>query len=178
MTDDGSREFPAGQTGLIVKIPEAESAVRAWRERLDPSARAGVPAHVTVLFPFLEESRIDTAVRSAIGEVLEGHRAFDVRFESCGRFPEVLYLVPAPDRQFRHLTQAIADRWPETPPFGGQFTDVIPHLTIAQNQEDAVLKKVEADLLGCLPIIAHVSSVELMVHDGTRWHERASFALR
>ncbi|MEV6013635.1 2'-5' RNA ligase family protein [Streptomyces sp. NPDC051976] len=68
---------------------------------------------------------------SAISEVLEGHRALDVQFESCGRFPEVLYLVPAPDRQFRRLTQAIADRWPETPPFGGQFTDVIPHLTIA-----------------------------------------------
>ncbi|WP_181923936.1 2'-5' RNA ligase family protein [Streptomyces inhibens] len=178
MADDGSSEFQAGQTGLIVKIPEAEPAVRAWREQLDPSARAGVPAHVTVLFPFLEESRIDSAVCAAVGEVLEGHRAFEVRFESCGRFPGVLYLVPEPDTQFRQLTQAIADRWPQTPPFGGQFTDVIPHLTVAQGQQATALKKVEADLLGCLPITARVSSVELMVHDGTGWHERASFTLQ
>ncbi|MFF1724826.1 hypothetical protein [Streptomyces sviceus] len=24
------------------------------------------------------------------------------------------------------------DRWTETPPFGGQFDEVVPHLTIAQ----------------------------------------------
>lgn len=178
MADDSSSTFQAGQTGLIVKIPEVERAVCGWRERLDPSARAGVPAHVTVLFPFLEESRIDALVHSALADTLNSHRAFDLRFERCGHFPEVLYLVPEPDTQLRQLTQAIADRWPETPPYGGQFAEVIPHLTVAQLQEPAVLDEVEADLLGNLPVTAHVSSVELVVHDGTKWQERASFALR
>ncbi|MFV5998024.1 2'-5' RNA ligase family protein [Streptomyces sp. NPDC056231] len=178
MADDSSSTFQAGQTGLIVKIPEVEPAVRAWRERLDPSAQAGVPAHVTVLFPFLEESRTDALVHSAIADTLNSHRAFDLRFERSGHLPEVLYLVPEPDTQLRQLTQAIADRWPETPPYGGRFTDIIPHLTVAQCQEAAVLEEVETDLLSKLPITAHVSSVELVVHDGTAWQERASFALR
>ncbi|MFC9592082.1 2'-5' RNA ligase family protein [Streptomyces sp. NPDC056944] len=178
MADDSTSAFQAGRTGLIVRIPEAEPSVREWRERLDPSARAGVPAHVTVLFPFLEESRIDVLVYSALADVLGSHQTFDLRFERCGRLPEVLYLVPEPDTQLRQLTEAIADRWPEAPPYGGRFAEIVPHLTIAQGQEDAVLKEIEADLAGRLPFTSHVSSVELIVHDGTKWQERASFALR
>ncbi|GAA3068340.1 hypothetical protein GCM10020254_10100 [Streptomyces goshikiensis] len=84
---DASGAFLAGQTGLIVTIPEAEPVVRAWRERLDPGARAGVPAHVTVLFPFLEERDIDASVHAAIAEVLAGHEAFDLRFEGVRALP-------------------------------------------------------------------------------------------
>ncbi|MGW2304457.1 2'-5' RNA ligase family protein [Streptomyces sp. NPDC001809] len=178
MADDSTSAFQAGQTGLIVRIPEAEPSVRGWRERLDSSARAGVPAHVTVLFPFLDESRIDALVYSALADVLSSHQAFDLRFERCGRLPEVLYLVPEPDTQLRQLTEAIADRWPEAPPYGGRFAEIVPHLTIAQGQEDAVLEEIEADLADGLPFTSHVSSVELIVHDGTKWQERASFALR
>ncbi|MFJ9818554.1 2'-5' RNA ligase family protein [Streptomyces sp. NPDC101151] len=178
MAADDSGEFQAGQSGLLVKVPEAESAVRAWRDRLDPSARAGIPAHVTVLFPFLGESRIDSDSLAAIGEVMGRHQSFEARFERCGRFPGILYLVPEPDASFRRLTEAIADRWPETPPFGGRFDAVVPHLTVAQGQDDAVLDEVAADLRGRLPVVARVSAVDLFVHDGTRWQERASFALR
>ncbi|MER6444021.1 2'-5' RNA ligase family protein [Streptomyces venezuelae] len=163
--------------GLIVRIPEAEPSVRGWRERLDPSARAGVPAHVTVLFPFLDESRMDALVCSALADVLRRHQAFDLRFERCGRLPEVLHLVPEPDTPLRQLTEAVADRWPEAPPYGGRFAEIVPHLTIAQGQEDAVLEEIEADLAGRIPFTSHVASVELMVHDGVKWQERASFAL-
>ncbi|MER5808511.1 2'-5' RNA ligase family protein [Streptomyces sp. NPDC002033] len=177
MADDNTTAFQAGQTALIVRIPEAEPAVRGWRDRLDPSAQAGVPAHVTVLFPFLDESRIDALVYSALADVLGGHQAFDLRFERCGRLPEVLYLAPEPDTQLRQLTEAIADRWPEAPPYGGRFAEVVPHLTIAQGQEYAVMEEIEADLAVELPFTSHVAAVELMVHDGVRWQERASFAL-
>ncbi|MFF3541530.1 2'-5' RNA ligase family protein [Streptomyces platensis] len=178
MADDSTSRFQAGQTGLIVRVPEAESAVRAWRERFDPSARAGVPAHVTVLFPFLAESRMDSHVCPALADALGKHCAFDLRFERCGRFPGVLYLVPEPDTQLRRLTEVIADRWPEAPPYGGKFTEIVPHLTLADGQDDAVLDEVEADLLGELPFTSRVSSVDLMAYDGAQWRERASFALR
>ncbi|MFB7592527.1 2'-5' RNA ligase family protein [Streptomyces sp. NPDC056169] len=177
MADDNTSAFQAGQTGLIVRIPEAEPAVGRWRERLDPSAPAGVPAHITVLFPFLDESRTDALVHSALADVLGRHQAFDLRFERCGRLPEVLYLVPEPDTRLRQLTEAIADRWPEAPPYGGRFAEIVPHLTIAQGQDDAVLAEIEADLADRLPFTSRVSSVELIVYDGTKWHVRASFAL-
>ncbi|WP_370409738.1 2'-5' RNA ligase family protein [Streptomyces fradiae] len=177
MAEDSTSGFQAGQTALIVRIPEAEPAVRRWRERFDPSARAGVPAHVTVLFPFLDESRLDALVHSALAEVLGGHPAFDLRFERCGRLPGVLLLVPEPDTPLRQLTEAIADRWPEAPPYGGRFTEIVPHLTVAQGQQEAVTEEIEADLAGRLPFTCRVSSVELIVHDGVKWQERASFPL-
>ncbi|MEU9497938.1 2'-5' RNA ligase family protein [Streptomyces sp. NPDC048196] len=177
MADDSTSRFQAGQTGLIVRIPEAEPAVRAWRERFDPSARAGVPAHITVLFPFLDESRIDQGVCSALTDVLGSHHAFDLRFESCGRFPGVLFLRPEPDTQLRRLTAVLTDRWPEVPPYGGKFTKVVPHLTIVDGQDDAVLEEIEADLLSKPPFTSRVSSVDLLVHDGAKWQDRTSFAL-
>ncbi|MER7622963.1 2'-5' RNA ligase family protein [Streptomyces sp. NPDC126503] len=177
MADDGTSGFQAGQTGLVVRIPEAEAAVRGWRERLDPSARAGVPAHITVLFPFLDACRVEGLVPSALPDVLAGHQAFDLRFASCGRLPDVLYLVPEPDAPLRRLTEAIAERRPEAPPYGGRFAEIIPHLTVAQGQTNAVLEMIEADLSGKLPFVSRVASVELMVHDGVKWRERASFPL-
>ncbi|MCX5147171.1 2'-5' RNA ligase family protein [Streptomyces sp. NPDC048550] len=177
-TTHDTGQYEAGQTGLIVKVPEAEPAVRAWRERLDPSAAAGIPAHVTVLFPFLEERLIDAAVHAALTETVGAHRAFDVRFAESRRFPEVLYLAPEPDTELRLLTRAITARWPQAQPYGGRFPDVIPHLTVAQRQEADVLAEIEADLTRSLPLTTRVSSVDLMVHDGTAWRDRASFALR
>lgn len=177
MADDSGSTFHAGQTGLVVSIPEAEPAVRGWRERLDPSARAGVPAHVTALFPFLEESRLDPSVHAALEDVLGSHPAFDLRFEKSGRLPDVLYLVPEPATPLIRLTEAIAARWPEAPPYGGRFAEIVPHLTIAQGQDEEVLEEIEADLAGRLPFTSRISSVELMVHDGTNWQARASFAL-
>ncbi|MFG2867472.1 2'-5' RNA ligase family protein [Streptomyces sp. NPDC048338] len=161
-----------------MRVPEAEPAVGAWRERLDPSARAGVPAHVTVLFPFLDASRIGPGVSGEIGEVLGRHPSFEARFDHCGRFPGALYLAPERDTHFRRLTEAIVERWPDHPPFGGQFDDIVPHLTVAQGQDEAVWEQVEADLLPELPIVARITSVALLVHDGTRWRQRASFPLR
>lgn len=177
MTDDSTSRSQAGQTALIVRIPAAESAVRGWRERFDPSARAGVPAHVTVLFPFLDERRIDECVCSALTEVLGSQSAFDVRFHSFGRFPAVLYLAPEPAVELRRLTEVIAVHWPEAPPYGGQFTEIVPHLTVAEGQDDAVLDEIEADLRSKLPFTSRVSSVDLMVHDGVKWQERVSFPL-
>src|SRR6185312_14804244 len=47
------------RTALIVAVPEAETAVGALRREHDSSAALGVPAHVTILFPFLPPERVD-----------------------------------------------------------------------------------------------------------------------
>ncbi|MFF3253146.1 2'-5' RNA ligase family protein [Actinacidiphila glaucinigra] len=178
MAADGVGRYRAGETALIVKVPEAEPVVGGWRERFDVSAEAGVPAHVSVLYPFLNQDRIDDQVLGVLGELFGSHRAFDLRFGRCGRFPGVLYLAPEPDEQFRALTLAVADRWPEAPPYGGRFAEVVPHLTVVDGQEPSVLDALEAELASRLPVATHVSSVQLLVFDGIVWREQADFALR
>ncbi len=50
------------QTAVIALVPEAESLVGRYRQRLDASAVWGVPAHVTVLLPFLAPHEVDEQV--------------------------------------------------------------------------------------------------------------------
>ncbi|MFC8365372.1 2'-5' RNA ligase family protein [Streptomyces griseorubiginosus] len=176
MTADASASFVSGQTALVVPVPEAEPAVRAWRDRFDPAARAGVPAHVTVLFPFLPEPLVDAGTRAVLDEIFGSHPSFDVRFEDCGRFPGLLYLAPAPDTPFRRLTEAVVARWPEAPPYGGKY-EPHPHLTVAQSDDDTLLDEAEADIRDRLPFSARVSKVDLVAYTGTDWQHLTSFTL-
>jgi hypothetical protein len=43
-------QMPLNESALVV--PEAEPLVKPFRDRYDPSAAAGVPAHITLLYPF------------------------------------------------------------------------------------------------------------------------------
>lgn len=96
MPEDQSGLYQAGETLLLVKVPEAEPLVGGWRRRFDSSAGARLPAHVTVLYPFLDHGRIDADVLGALELLVGAHGAFDIRFECFGRFPDVLFLVPTP----------------------------------------------------------------------------------
>ena len=39
-------------TALVILVPESESLVEAFRQRYDPVAAAGMPTHITLLYPF------------------------------------------------------------------------------------------------------------------------------
>jgi 2'-5' RNA ligase len=174
--EDPAPRSRAGLSGLVVMVPEADPVVGEWRTAYDPVAAEGVPAHVSVLYPFLNAALIGRQAIDDLGELLGAHRAFDVRFTKTARWPGVLYLEPEPDGPLRELTASVAARWPEVPPYGGRF-EPVPHLTVGQGQEPAVYDAVEAALSARLPISTRVTRVLLVVHDGRRWHERAAFPL-
>jgi 2'-5' RNA ligase len=170
-------EYRAGQTALLVVVDDVEPLVDPWRQRLNSSAAAGLPAHVTVLVPFLDADRIDQAVLDELTALFVRQHRFNIEFDRVGRFPQVRYLAPTPDRRFRELTEAVTTRWPEAPPYGGRFAEVTPHLTVADEQCPEVFDEVEAAMAGQLPVSAAVSSVSLFVSDGRRWHRRVEFPL-
>ena len=49
------------RSALILPVPEAEPLLAQWRARWDPNASLGVPAHLTLLFPFLPQTRVTDA---------------------------------------------------------------------------------------------------------------------
>jgi hypothetical protein len=57
------------RSALIVTIPEAEEAVAPHRAQFDEAAAFGIPAHVTVLFPFMPPSEVNArgSVRALSG---------------------------------------------------------------------------------------------------------------
>jgi len=64
------------ESAFAVNVPEAEPYVGALRERFDPSAALGVPAHITVLYPFMSPEKISEAVLGDIRRVLSRVQAF------------------------------------------------------------------------------------------------------
>jgi 2'-5' RNA ligase len=161
--------FPRGETAVMVPVPAVEPLVRRWRERYDSSAPFGVPAHVTLLYPFLPWTDIDSEVAGRLGALCAGQPVFEVTFRRPARFPSVLYLAPEPAEPFRRLTAAIVARWPEYPPYGGVHDDPTPHLTIADDADDPTMMTIEAEVRPRLPVSTTVDEASLIVFDGVRW---------
>ncbi len=172
------------ETALAVPVPAAEAVVGPWRARLDPaSVAAGVPAHVTLIYPFRPPELLDDALRHDLRGLFSSAPAFDVTFAGVCAFPDVLYLAPEPSAPFDALIAGLVEAYPDTPPYRGRIADVVPHLTIGATftGEDVarVCAEVEAAYrAAALPIHARVDSVALMECDEEgRWRIIATFPL-
>ena len=173
---------PAGlqESTILVPVPEAEPVVGQLRARLDRAASRGIPAHVTVLYPFVPPEQITAAVLGKAAAAVASVQGFDCEFAATGWFgDQVVWLAPEPAGPFRALTAAVHAAFPQCPPFGGAFAEVIPHVTVGDHPEGGlgVLRAAEAEVLAALPVRTHVSRAWLMT--GTlaagSWQLRATF---
>jgi 2'-5' RNA ligase len=154
---------PGWESALLVVVPEAEPAVGRHRARLDRSARDGVPAHLTVLYPFRSAPSIDATVTGALRRLFAGFAPFAVTLDRIGWFGEdVVWLGPRDERPFRALTSGAYAAFPDCPPYGGQYADVIPHLTIGDRADRAGLRAAAAAVRGYLPVASRATEVTLM----------------
>jgi hypothetical protein len=101
------------QTAVVVTVPEIGRLVEVQRRRFDRSAAWGVPAHLTVLYPFVAPPDVDDPVLTRLGAAVAAVPAFSCRFGSTAWFgDEVLWLAPEPDQPFRDLTSAVSKAFP------------------------------------------------------------------
>ena len=85
---------------MIIAVPEAESLVSDIRDSYDPAAMFGVPAHVSVLYPFMSPNKIESGIYHKLESLFSPMRSFCYRLEEIREFPETLYLAPEPDSGF------------------------------------------------------------------------------
>jgi 2'-5' RNA ligase len=170
------------ESGLVVLIPEAENLVESFRQQFDPSNAVSVPAHVTILYPFKSPDQLTDKIIATLRELFLKMPGFTSSFSSIQHFPNGLFLAPEPVEPFCQLTEAVVKVFPETPPYGGAFQEIIPHLTIAQVSDLQQLDEISANFSevakGKLPIIAKVDTVSLMENSSGNWKTRAQFSLR
>lgn len=167
------------QSAFIVQVPEAEPYVAQLRDRFDPSARLGVPAHVTALYPFMPPERIDEGVLQQVQSLVSTSGGFGFALEHVGRFPGTVYLAPEPAERFVALTLGLIGSFPGYRPYGGQHESIIPHLTVAQAAE-AELDAIERQLRASLPaagIAASCNELVLIENSSGRWRPFHSFRL-
>ena len=157
-------------SAIVVRVPLPRTLERL-RRQWDWAAGVGVPGHVTILFPFMPVALLGPGVRRELAAIAAAHDPFDVRFRRVGRFPGVVYLAPEPAGSFSRLTEAVVARYPEFPPYGGAFSDVIPHLTLAKSN-DAPLDEL-AERAAALPFECRATALEVLAEDGDgRWRSR------
>ena len=138
-----------------------------------------MPAHVTVLAPFVPPARIDDPMLAELGAVFAEMASFACRFEKTGRFPGVLYLAPEPVDRFRALTQRMVERFPECPPYGGAHKVVVPHLTVLHDCADCLCERAARRLEEGMPLVTEVREVQLFQGANAEpgWVRRARFPL-
>ena len=169
------------QSTLLIPVPAAEPWVKDLRERYDPIAAVGVPAHITVLFPFISPDLITDNDLAKATETFRRVQPFEFRLEQIDRFPDSLYLVPEPGEPFISLTEAIVREFPEYPPYGGKFTEIVPHLTVASRSAEfsAIAKAELSEIMKQLgPIHAVCNVVELYENSTGHWWWAHSFPLK
>ena len=174
------------QSALLLAVPAAETAVGAHRARLDASARDGVPAHLTVLYPFLPPDEIDPGVLAKLSRLFAAVPRFSFTLDRVRWFGEsVVWLGPSDESPFRALTERAALAYPSCPPYGGTYSDTVPHLTVGHRGEPAELRAAAEAVRPLLPIMAEATEVTLMAGPEPglpsgppgRWHTVASFPL-
>ncbi len=121
----------AGRSAVIIPIA-LPPRLASLRKAGDPLAARGVPAHVTVLFPFLRVDALTPAVRSTLARLAAHEPPFVARFERVERRGRMVWLIPADERPFLRLTAAVAERWPDHQPYEGVHLTLIPHLTLIE----------------------------------------------
>jgi 2'-5' RNA ligase len=168
------------ETALIVVVPEAEPHVSHLRRQFDPAASRGLPAHITVLYPFMPPEDITAAVSHQIGVIALSFAAFRFQLSKVGVFPGALYLAPSPAQPFVALTLALARHFPEYPPYGGQFRNVVPHLTVAQAggwQQSSAHTELLCALYPSGDISSRCSELVLTEDSSGRWEKMRAFPL-
>ena len=97
--------MPLSESALVVLVPEVEPLVKPFRDQYDPSAAAGVPAHITLLYPFKAPDEIDETVLRDLRGFFRRFVPFRFSFASIRRYPDaVLYLAPALLKMFRTVS--------------------------------------------------------------------------
>jgi 2'-5' RNA ligase len=168
------------QSALVVLVPQAEALARAVRLRygLEPSQ---VPAHITVLFPFKPPAQLTEAVLADLQRLFSRLPPFSCSLASLGVFPKALYLAPAPGEPFVEMTRAVHEQFPETPPYNGEFDEIVPHLTLAhfadERSAEQVVREVEAEVGPQLPIRIEVTEVCLLDNARGEWCVHSGFPL-
>lgn len=170
-----------GRTAVIVPVPEAEELVGRWRAAHDRSAANGVPAHVTLLVPFVPVDEFSAALPK-LEDLLRSVGRQRFTLGHVGVFPRVCWLAPEPASLFRDLTTRLMDAFPSCVPYGGIHRQIVPHLTVIDGVSLDIPSEVHLEFVraadAALPIEAELAEVQVLAEDDdARWICHGTFSL-
>jgi 2'-5' RNA ligase len=164
-------------SAVIVRV-ELPDGLEALRRRCVANAASGVPAHVTMLFPFVEASGLTSAIEGAVAAVAALHPPIGYRITGPHRWPDAVYAAVEPVEPFVRLQGALAAAFPRYPIYGAPAGFVfIPHITIGDGVEVNEPGTMGDRAWSALPVDAVASRIEVIASDGGRWQRVWTFPL-
>ncbi len=161
-----------GSTALLFLVPEAQDLFDA----VGGATPGGIPAHITVLYPFVPPIKATSQTRDALTQLAAETDCFSVTITSLAQWEITTYLDLEPEAPVRSLTYRIFDRWPNYPPYGDVDLYIQPHMALAQG---VIPSDVEATALPYLPVEAEITHLTMMVRRWSgRWKIDSQFPLR
>ena len=113
---------------FVIEVPglsELPYCLQAMRER-------GLPPHLTVLYPWVPAPLTAESVEAA-ARAVAGTGAIELVFDRLGTFPGgVVHAAVADPDAVVELMGRVWSAFPDTPPYRGEFSDPVPHLTLAK----------------------------------------------
>jgi hypothetical protein len=169
-----------GHSVLQLPVPELEEWVRARTAHYDAGFVSTDPrfghAHITALGPF-DPAPSATTLRTVAG-LVAATAPIGVRLADLAQFPHgIIHLVPDPADRLRDLTARLAAAFPAYPPYGGEFEDVRPHLTVDAASDDVSLASTAELLRDVVPVEVVLDRLQLAWWESGNCHVRGEWPL-
>jgi 2'-5' RNA ligase len=144
-----------------------EPRLEALRARFDPEGTAkGIPLHIALLFPFGSREE-------GLRELFAPWSPLRFSLARVEEWSDVVWLAPEPDEELRERMLELYARYPQYPPYGGEFPDPYPHATVGKGD---VADAVRAEAGPLLPAEFEVRAATLMEEIAPdRWRAGPSF---
>jgi len=155
------------ESGLILAVPSLTSVIGPWRATVPSAAGGGSPPHVTLLYPWLP-APTSPQQRAELRQVLTRIEAITLAFSHLDRFPSgvlFLTLTDEADTAVRAVTRQLVAAFPACLPYGGEFPDPHPHLTVALGTHaelDVIQSAVEGAVVAFMNKPVTVADVTVM----------------
>jgi len=147
------------------------SGLERLRRRAVDDAADGVPAHLTLLYPFIEPGDLHRGVRRALADVAARHEPYAYGLAGPGSWPDTVYVRVEPVDPFIRLQSDLARAFPAFPIYGRDADfEFVPHVTVAEGPAVADPTTVADPAWRALPVRATARAIEVIVRAGTeRW---------
>ncbi|MGY0234370.1 2'-5' RNA ligase family protein [Longispora urticae] len=149
------------RSALVAPVRAADRILAAVAVDYPRAVRTGLPAHVTLLYPFVPVVDLEDEGRPWLRDFAAAHPPVELEFTEVRHTADFVYLPAAP---LGPLCRAARERWPGMPPYAGRFgTDPEPHVTVGLRHPAAA--EIAAIVAELLPVREVVDQLWIGVRD-------------
>jgi 2'-5' RNA ligase len=128
---------------LIVPPRPVQSFAFPIREMHDAESFNRVPAHITLLYPFVPPDEVEEAEKT-LTRICKKISPFEVTLDRYGQFENTIFLEPSQPEKILEMFAQISKAFPDYPAYEGEHGKGLhPHLTLARFDKPAQAKKIE-----------------------------------